>query len=152
MKEGAEALRRFWPAVAAGIIALILAIALGTDGDDSGARNAAPNVSGISPTATITGNPAPDGLPTVSIDDLPPEARETIDLIDQGGPFPYDQDGAVFQNREGRLPDLPSGSYQEYTVETPVESDRGARRIVKARDGTLYYSDDHYETFRLVER
>jgi ribonuclease T1 len=87
---------------------------------------------------------------TVSVRDLPPEASETLRLIVQGGPFRHDQDGAVFQNREGLLPDHPRGYYHEYTVETPGSADRGARRIVTGQAGERYYTDDHYETFRFI--
>ncbi len=93
-----------------------------------------------------------DGLGTVAYDALPPEAHDTIELIDAGGPYPYHQDDGTFQNREGLLPQQPSGYYREYTVETPGSEDRGARRIVRARDGTLYYTDDHYQSFRRVLR
>ncbi len=51
--------------------------------------------------------------------DLPSEAHDTLDLIEQGGPFPFEQDGTVFQNREGILPDQSTGYYHEYTVITP---------------------------------
>ena len=40
----------------------------------------------------------------------------------------------------------------EYTVRTPGESDRGARRIVAGRDGTMYYTSDHYDSFRRIIR
>jgi ribonuclease T1 len=83
---------------------------------------------------------------------LPPEARHTIGLIDQGGPFPFERDGAVFGNRERLLPAQPRGHYREYTVITPGSSDRGARRIVAGRTGELFYTDDHYESFRFVVR
>jgi ribonuclease T1 len=89
---------------------------------------------------------------TIAYDVLPPQARETIGLIDRGGPFPYRQDDGVFGNREGLLPQAPNGTYREYTVETPGSDDRGARRLIKARDGTLYYTDDHYQSFRKVLR
>ncbi|MBN8727217.1 MAG: ribonuclease [Xanthomonadales bacterium] len=72
--------------------------------------------------------PAARGLPAF----LPPEAANTLELIARGGPFPYRQDGAVFQNRERRLPQAPRGTYREYTVPTPGARDRGARRIVAA--------------------
>ena len=90
------------------------------------------------------------GLPTIPYDRLPAQARETIDLIQRGGPFPYRQDGAVFQNRERILPKKPSGYYHEYTVETPGSPDRGARRIVTGGPGELYYTDDHYDSFKQV--
>jgi ribonuclease T1 len=81
---------------------------------------------------------------------LPQEAIETVALIRQGGPFPYDRDGVTFSNREKLLPARERGWYREYTVRTPGERSRGARRIVAGRDGTLYYSDDHYRSFRRI--
>ncbi|MBW8823658.1 MAG: ribonuclease [Xanthomonadales bacterium] len=83
---------------------------------------------------------------------LPPEARDTLRLIAQGGPFPYRQDGVVFGNREGHLPDQPYGYYHEYTVVTPGAPTRGTRRIITG--GTppqvWYYTDDHYRSFRRI--
>ena len=61
------------------------------------------------------------------------------------------QDGEVFQNREGVLPQEPQGYYHEYTVKTPGSSDRGARRIVTAESGTDYYTSDHYVTFDSID-
>jgi ribonuclease T1 len=81
---------------------------------------------------------------------LPPEARQTIALIQGGGPFPYARDGVSFNNREGRLPKQARGYYREYTVKTPTARDRGARRIIVGRAGELYYTDDHYRTFKRV--
>ncbi len=81
---------------------------------------------------------------------LPPEARDTLALIEAGGPFPYRQDGATFQNRERRLPEREAGYYREYTVETPGSPDRGARRIIAGGDppSEFFYTDDHYDSFR----
>ena len=90
-------------------------------------------------------------LPYVTIDELPPEAVETLQLVVAGGPFPFERDGVTFQNREGLLPAEPEGFYKEYTVVTPGEDDRGARRIVVGGDfAVAYYTDDHYESFREV--
>lgn len=55
---------------------------------------------------------------------LPPEARRTLALIQQGGPYPHRQDGSVFGNREQRLPQRPRGYYREYTVDTPGAGNR----------------------------
>ena len=82
--------------------------------------------------------------------DLPPEARATVALIRRGGPFPYERDGVTFGNREGMLPQRERRWYREYTVRTDGERTRGARRIVAGRDGTLYYSDDHYRSFKKI--
>ena len=94
---------------------------------------------------------APSGrttdLPTIWLADLPPEAFTTLRHIAAGGPYPYRQDGAVFSNREGRLPSHPSGWYHEYTVVTPGSSDRGARRIIEGKDGSMFWTDDHYASF-----
>ncbi len=100
--------------------------------------------------------------------DLPWEAQQTLALIKQGGPFPFDRDGSVFSNRERLLPQAARGTYREYTVKTPGRRDRGARRIVAAHamksgatgsrnppaSGAMqyWYTADHYRSFkRIVE-
>jgi ribonuclease T1 len=95
--------------------------------------------------------PRESGLPSIAASKLPPEARITLVLIAQGGPFPHKRDGVIFENREGLLPRKPSGYYHEYTVETPGSNDRGARRIVIGQRGERYYSDDHYASFSEVQ-
>lgn len=92
----------------------------------------------------------PEGAAVIALGELPPEARETLDLIRKGGPFPYARDGIVFGNREGLLPRAPRGSYREYTVRTPGRRDRGARRIVKSENSEFYYTADHYRSFRRI--
>lgn len=108
-------------------------------------------------------------LVSINAEQLPPEARDTLRLIELGGPFPYDRDGIVFGNFERRLPVKERGYYQEYTVKTPGVKSRGARRIVaggcaggvKSREdrqrkltpcvgGERYYTADHYKTFKRV--
>lgn len=96
------------------------------------------------------GHTPSSGLPTIAESDLPPEAWDTMQLIYDGGPFPYRQDDSTFFNREGILPDQRRGYYREYTVETPGSHDRGARRIVAGEDGDLYWTDDHYDSFRQI--
>ena len=87
------------------------------------------------------------GLPTIAVADLPPEALDTLDAIAAGGPYDFAKDDSIFQNREGILPDREHGYYREYTVVTPGEDERGARRIVSGADGEQYYTDDHYGSF-----
>ena len=86
----------------------------------------------------------------VSVAELPQEARNTLAAIRQGGPFPYERDGVVFGNFERLLPLQERGYYREYTVKTPGVTHRGARRIVAGRGGELYYTDDHYRSFRRI--
>ncbi|WP_405739287.1 ribonuclease N [Streptomyces sp. NBC_00028] len=91
-------------------------------------------------------------MATVQEARLPAQARETLELIDVGGPFPYARDGAAFGNRERLLPAHERGYYHEYTVPTPGSRDRGARRLVTGRNDEIYYTDDHYNSFRAVLR
>lgn len=92
------------------------------------------------------------GLAWIDEDQLPGEAQETLDLIDDGGPYPYDRDGITFENREGILPDQQRGHYREYTVPTPGEDDRGARRIVTGDEDEFYWTADHYSSFERIRR
>jgi ribonuclease T1 len=94
----------------------------------------------------------PATITTVSASALPTEARDVIALIDRGGPFPYDRDGIVFENRERLLPAEAVGYYHEYTVPTPGSSDRGARRLISGSSGELYWTDDHYRSFERIQR
>lgn len=109
-------------------------------------------VAGHAPTAGVAAAPSAPGRQLfVARAQLPPEARQTLRLIDEGGPFPYRQDGVTFQNREGWLPAEHSGYYREYTVPTPGAGDRGARRIIAGKNGERYYTPDHYRTFMTVQ-
>lgn len=86
-------------------------------------------------------------IQNVPLADLPPEARQTLQLIKQGGPFPHRRDGVVFGNFERLLPIKPRGYYREYTVPTPGLRHRGARRIIAGGEAEYYYTGDHYQTF-----
>lgn len=110
-------------------------------------RLAGPDAAQVTTVATPS-----SGLPTVALGDLPIQVRETLALLDGDGELPYARDGSTFYNIEGRLPARPRGYYREYTVSTPGSRDRGARRLVVGRDGDVYYTDDHYTTFRQVVR
>ena len=90
----------------------------------------------------------------IRLDELPPQARVTLQQIDRGGPFPFRRDGVVFQNRERRLPEQTGNFYREYTVPTPGASNRGARRIIVGGQPPLvfYYTDDHYRSFARIHR
>lgn len=106
----------------------------------------------------------------IRLQELPPEAQQTLQLIRRGGPYPHDRDGSVFGNYEQLLPAAARGHYREYTVTTPGLRHRGARRIVvgcerqrpaarsptglrlaHCRDGgEFYYTADHYRSFRRI--
>jgi len=105
----------------------------------------------LPPVGAGVGDPDKAALPEISAGQMPAEARETVALIRKGGPFPYERDGIEFRNFEKRLPLRPRGYYREYTVRTPGVKNRGARRIVAGRGGELYYTDDHYRSFRRIK-
>ncbi len=129
----------------------------------SATRSAVPSPPASSPTRASTpastapsspggGTDPESGLRWIDEVDLPPEAWDTLQLIDDGGPFPHDEDDGTFGNFEGVLPDRDRGYYREYTVETPGLSHRGARRIVAGDDGEFYWTEDHYQSFERIRR
>ncbi len=93
---------------------------------------------------------------TIAAQQLPNEARNTLDLIGTGGPFPYDKDGSRFGNYERILPQQPRGYYREYTVKNSKSRNRGARRIVCGGDqraaNDCYYTEDHYNSFKRITK
>ena len=159
------------------VLASVLIGALRDDGGDDGSDGAAgePSVE-ISPDESPSGSEpaageeAPEGpafptavapsrasideasgLPVVRLADLPPEAADTVALIEAGGPFPYADDGETFLNSAGLLPVREAGYYSVYTVEAPGSAEPSTRRIVSGTDGELYWTDDLYESFRRIE-
>lgn len=87
-------------------------------------------------------------------------------------PLPFNHDGIIFGNREGRLPAMPRGHYKEYTLVIPsrkkgdapeqvrvgtmtfttgdIFSPRGPERLVIGGGKDIYYSPDHYLSFVLL--
>ena len=116
----------------------------------AGPGSASPGSPEAAPVPAVPEVKNTSGLAAVPASSLPPEARETLALIARGGPYPYSRDGAVFSNFERLLPRKPGGYYKEFTVRTPGESDRGARRIVAGETGEKYYTPDHYESFLFI--
>lgn len=124
-----------------------------------GAQRPGPAVASGSAELSAAPSAAPDAVPgwaqgmaVVRAEALPRQAQDVLALIDKGGPYPYRQDGTVFGNFEKALPRHKRGYYHEFTVRTPGEPDRGARRIVTGEGGEFYYTDDHYQTFKAVLR
>ncbi|MGC0238549.1 ribonuclease domain-containing protein [Arthrobacter sp. SD76] len=124
----------------------------------AGATTTAEATSGVtapgpgSPSGPVAPAPAenPSGLASIRESELPPEGRRVLALIRAGGPYQYSQDDQPFGNFERLLPRRDRGYYREYTVPTPGEPDRGARRIVAGSGGDKYYTEDHYESFTFI--
>ncbi|MFZ1180791.1 MAG: ribonuclease domain-containing protein [Herbaspirillum sp.] len=102
---------------------------------------------------TVFAGDAP-GIDAIAVSNLPREARQTLNLIKRGGPYPYAKDGVVFGNYEGVLPRRKRGYYHEFTVKMPRARNRGARRIIAGGNpqtsGEYYYTRDHYQTFQRI--
>ena len=96
------------------------------------------------------------GVRTCPLATLPPEVADTVRAIHSDGPFPFPRnDGVLFGNREGHLPNQIKGYYHEYTVITPGAGNRSMRRIVTGGSPLTdplqyFYTDDHYDSFCLV--
>ena len=96
------------------------------------------------------GNAIKKNIAIKSFKDLPSEAQETVDAIKKGGPFPFKEDGTIFKNKEGKLPQEHEGYYKEYTVVKKGETGRGIRRMATGSNGEIYYTEDHYKTFEVI--
>lgn len=132
------------------LVALLVAwIASTLDGGSGPGRQ--PPADGRGAGLAVRGVPA---VGEIALAELPRQARDTLALIQAGGPYPYEKDGTVFGNREGVLPRRARGYYTEYTVRTPGARNRGARRIIAGGDGgrpvEFFYTDDHYASFRRI--
>lgn len=107
-------------------------------------------------TAPAPGPKTASGVPTCPLTTLPLEATDTVRVIHSNGPFPFPRnDGVVFGNREGHLPDQAKSYYHEYTVITPGARNRSTRRIITGGAPVTdpreyFYTDDHYDSFCLV--
>jgi ribonuclease T1 len=127
------------------VVGVVLALAVVAGLNALGGPSASPSSLSV-PDATMV---------SIASTSLPEQGQQVMQQIRQGGPFQFEKDGTVFGNRERRLPGEKRGYYREYTVVTPGLSHRGARRIVcgglkpRAPDA-CYYTEDHYDSFRLI--
>jgi guanyl-specific ribonuclease Sa len=107
---------------------------------------------------------------------IPDKVKELVEKLKRSEDLPpnhYNSKGAAFHNRENRLPNVDSNgnriTYREYDANPSLpDTGRGPgkvfpgpdgkpyrrvdspERIVKGSDGKIYYTDDHYITFKEV--
>jgi filamentous hemagglutinin len=84
----------------------------------------------------------------------PVDLRPTIQRIGQPGPRLGSHDGGVFRNNfrnggSGLRPQRP-GYYREFVVPTPGVQGPGQQRLVVGQRGEMYYTPNHYQSFRQV--
>lgn len=79
------------------------------------------------------------------------DLTETVERIRNGKTLSrFRNDGITFENRERRLPAKPKGYYHEYVHPTPDLSGPGPQRVVAGEDGQMWYTHDHYRTFKKI--
>jgi len=74
----------------------------------------------------------------------------TLERIAAGRRWRFPNDGSTFQNRENRLPRRPPGYYREWVVPTPQEPGPGPQRLITGAEGEVWYTSDHYRSFRRI--
>lgn len=67
--------------------------------------------------------------------------------IEAGKRDRHPNDGSTFGNREGLLPRKARNYYTEWVIRTPGLREVGPQRLVTGREGEVYYTPDHYQTF-----
>ena len=95
-------------------------------------------------------------------EDLPQNAKDSYDAYENDGWSGTRSDqtsgtkaGGTYHNKSGALPSSDSNgngiSYNEYDVNNKIPGQsRDAERFVRGDDGSVYYTDDHYSTFRKI--
>lgn len=110
-------------------------------------------------------NPGNDVTPTISDKKRVKAIVDLITKIINCDQLPFKQDGQIFSNKEKKLPVMPYGYYQEYTLIVPKDADhtfyvgntqytaypsysvRGPERLVIGGGQRIYYTPTHYDSF-----
>lgn len=92
----------------------------------------------------------PAGMDVIEESRLPESAHHTLELISAGRRFSGRRNGIVFSNHEGLLPKKPEGYYTEWTVRERGQTGRKKDRIVAGQAGELFFTTNHYKSFRWV--
>jgi len=74
----------------------------------------------------------------------------TLARIERGERHSHRNDGGTFRNLEGRLPKKPTGYYKEYVHPTAGLDGPGPQRVILGRDGDVWYTADHYQSFQRI--
>jgi len=135
------------------------------------AARSEPSASPASPSSPVTSGsegpplsiPSPSAAPSTALrtlgdERLDAQVRAVVLSMDAKGrpPEGVAQGGrrggpkGVFDNAEGKLPRKSRGYYRETDVWARGNGARGAERLVFGKDGEVYYTADHYRTFRQV--
>lgn len=148
---------RHFLSIATVTVAIIASVWLGNDNSAP-----APEPQLVEPPAApaqeIPVTASPLLVPNVTVRDVDGRVawRGDVDLepvlarITAGERDEHRNDGGIFRNREGLLPDQPAGYYREYVIRTPGINHAGPQRMVVGKNGELYYTSDHYASFQRI--
>jgi guanyl-specific ribonuclease Sa len=75
------------------------------------------------------------------------DVSPTLNRISSGVKFPHRNDGSIFKNLEGLLPNKPAGYYNEFVHPIPGMKGPGPMRIVTGQGGEMWFTPNHYKTF-----
>lgn len=78
------------------------------------------------------------------------DLQPVLERITAGERDEHRNDGGIFRNREGLLPQQPSGYYREYVIRTPGITHAGPQRLIVGKNGEVYYTPDHYASFQRI--
>lgn len=86
-------------------------------------------------------------FPTIAHDDLPLEARQKLQSIKKGAPYPFREDGTVFHNLPERLPHSTNRTfYKRFVVPDANGNPHAKWRLVQGGD-VFYFSRDNGNSF-----
>lgn len=81
------------------------------------------------------------------------DLNPTIDRIRRGEKLDHRNDGSFFGNRERRLPkESDREYYREFVHKMKGSSFPGPQRVIVGKDGSVWYTGDHYASFIQVTK
>jgi ribonuclease T1 len=130
----------------------------------STAESAAPGPATAPPSPAASDRPRPSAkskpeLRSLGDKRLDAQVRAVVVSMDEKGrpPEGVAQGGrrgggarGIFDNAEGRLPRRSRGYYRETDVWSRGPEGRGAERLIFGKDAEVYYTPDHYRTFKRI--
>jgi filamentous hemagglutinin len=79
------------------------------------------------------------------------DLNPTLKRIREGKSARHRNDGAIFLNREGKLPKKRDREYyREFVLKKKDLPFPGPQRVIVGKEGEVYFTGDHYKTFTRV--
>jgi filamentous hemagglutinin len=79
------------------------------------------------------------------------DLNPTLERIREGKKLDHRNDGAIFRNREGKLPrQRDPNYYREFVLKMKGIPFPGPQRVILGKKGEVYYTGDHYNSFKKV--